>query len=97
MLRRIEIELASGLHYELGHLSHDYLKEEHTNKMFTFEDKWDLLGMHGHIAPDSPGSSNEHIAGIGFYVNSCPIRDLLKWELEYMNKLTLGEEVEIFV
>lgn len=83
MLRKMAVHLDSGLSYKFGDYQGPW--NDHPKNTFVFEDKWDLLGMVGYVAPDKQDAhqGDQHIVMLGFFVNTCPIREMIDFERHY--------------
>lgn len=94
MLRKITIKTLAGQQRDYGTFT-GRMKV----KKFGFRDKSDLLGFFG--SAQSYQVFNEpigHIYSLGFIVNTCPVRDLLKYETDqFASPESTVERVEEFV
>lgn len=56
------------------------------SQVIHFDEHDDLLAVYGWVVPDKEDFTKEHIASLGFIRNSCPMRDMLYHEEQYIEE-----------
>ena len=91
-MKRLKVHLASGTTSTYGGIKGtEDVNLGYTKKRFDFteNEKNDILGIYGWVAPDPyTNGEHDHIVSLGFLENRCPARGVLDYEMSFKKKST---------